>query len=537
MCAAAALTAEVAGRLATSGARERIPVVVTLAERTGEVSYVSAPLDGAPAHAPRSRLALDAASAISGLDLATLGAAVGAFELRARWRHALEGFAAFLTPEQVRVLAGHPQVARIECDREVVAFLETATYWTGVRRVWADWGLSGGPGGGRPAAAIAILDTGIDAAHVDLSGGKVVGWHDVLGGRTTPYDDNGHGTHVASIAAGSGAGDPASRGVAYGAPLVGIKVLDQRGTGTVSGVISGLDWMVANAATYGIRAATLCLGAPGRSDGRDALSRAVDRAVARGIVICVAAGNGGPTLGSIGSPAAAALAVSVGALHDPGKRGWVLARFSSRGPTADGRIKPDICAPGVGIRAALAGSGRGYVSHSGTSMSASFIAGVVALMLEAEPSLTPEQVKRILLRPANVKDFGPPGADYEFGQGIAVAYSAIREAGGLEGRWSDDLSSAFRSGYLSRPGSSAWWKFRVSDPTRPIGVTLVSSPGWGRTEMSLELRDPTGRVAAQSSGPGRQQEILHLPSVPGDHWLRVRSVRGAGRYWFSASWR
>lgn len=217
---------------------------------------------------------------------------------------------------------------------------------------------------------IAIVDTGIDAMHMDLNGTnnggtkKVIGWFDVVYGLSLPYDDNGHGTHVAGIAAGEGDDNPGMKGVAPGAALVGVKVLDQYGSGYISDVITGVNWVVGNKSNYGIRIMSLSLGGSGSSYGDDALSQAINNAFNQGIVVTVAAGNAGPQKYTIGTPGAAANAITVGAMADPGymmkalpplmssevtppshegvvmagqmalaDNGFYLAPFSSRGPT------------------------------------------------------------------------------------------------------------------------------------------------------------------------------------------------------------
>ncbi|HWI61160.1 MAG TPA: S8 family serine peptidase [Symbiobacteriaceae bacterium] len=103
------------------------------------------------------------------------------------------------------------------------------------------------------AMVVAIIDTGIDAAHIDLAGGKVIAWNDWVGNRTTPYDDNGHGTHVAGIVAGTGAGNPAYIGVAPGAALIGLKVLNSAGSGSLSNVTAAVDWAVSHKDEFNIK--------------------------------------------------------------------------------------------------------------------------------------------------------------------------------------------------------------------------------------------------------------------------------------------
>ena len=196
----------------------------------------------------------------------------------------------------------------------------------------------------------AVIDTGIDASHVDLDGGKVLAWKDYVNGRTTPYDDNGHGSHVSGTIAGDGDGraDHLYKGVAPGG-----RPHRPQGAGLgrqrlFSDVISALDWIVANKATYGIEAANLSLGANGCNNGTDLTSQAI-HARGRGRASSSRSRPATPAPGTctVGTPGAAPAALTVGAMTDPEPGGFYLASFSSRGPTADGRIKPDVVAPGV----------------------------------------------------------------------------------------------------------------------------------------------------------------------------------------------
>ena len=499
-------------RLAGAAADERFPVVVMLGTgATGEV-------------------------------LAELRLAAGDFQPTATWEYALSGFAAHLTRGQIEALARSERETRVDADREVRALLSTATSWTGVQQARADFGVDGDRDGNPSSysatdVVVAILDTGIDAAHVDLDGGKVIGWRDEINGRTTAYDDHGHGTHVSSIATGTGEGNSAYRGVAPGAALVGIKVLDANGSGTTTGIINGINWMIANKSTYGIRVANMSLGASGCFDGTDSLAVAVNNAVANAISMAVAAGNEGPGTCTVGTPGVARDAITVGALYDPGEKGWVLAEFSSRGPTADGRIKPDIATPGRYITAAQANSGSGYVTYSGTSMATPFLAGVVALMLDANYGLTDSGIKSILYSSGNLKDFGPAGKDSDFGYGINLSYNAIKQAGGFTGSFSDGIGFGYGSGYLSGKGDTDWWQFTVTDATKPIGITFIMSNWAFSKDFDIYLYNPSGTLVASSLGTTRQEQILYQPSVTGTYQLRVYSYRGSGNYWFNSSYK
>ncbi len=253
-------------------------------------------------------------------ELADVAAEIGAFTVKYVYE-SFPGFAAELLPAQLEDLAGLEYIQRIEYDGEVHALLDTSTKWCGVQKARTDFGVNGDrdPNDGGYSKAdvvVAVIDTGIDTGHADLAG-KVIGWNDLVGNRATPYDDNGHGTHVSSIATGAGRGNAAYTGVAPGAALVGVKVLDANGTGTLSGVAAGIDWVTSNKDNYNIRVLNLSLGAAGPADGTDAVSVAVNRAVDAGIVACVAAGNSGPAKGTVGTPAAAAKAITMGAPNAP----------------------------------------------------------------------------------------------------------------------------------------------------------------------------------------------------------------------------
>ncbi|SES34991.1 Subtilase family protein [Streptomyces sp. yr375] len=211
-------------------------------------------------------------------------------------------------------------------------------------------------------------------------------------------DRAGHGTHVASTIAGSGAASPAGtkyEGVAPGARLLVGKVLDDSGEGDDSAVIAGMQWAVAQ----GAKVVNMSLGATDTA-GIDPVEQAVnDLSASSGALFVVAAGNEGPGEGTIGTPGSAAAALTVGAVD----RQDALAPFSSRGPTADGSLKPDVTAPGVDIVAAKAAEGSmgdpaadGYVSMSGTSMATPHVAGAAAILAQEHPDWTGGQLKAAL---------------------------------------------------------------------------------------------------------------------------------------------
>jgi len=301
-------------------------------------------------------------------------------------------------------------------DHEVRAFLDTSVDYIKAPQVW-DIGYKGA------GEVIAIIDTGIDASHEDLDEGKVIGWKDFVNGKTTPYDDHGHGTHCASIAAGTGeASNGKYTGVAPEASLVGVKVLNSQGSGTESDVIAGIQWCVDNKDVYGIDIISMSLGVSQHCDGSCSVCQAADSAWDAGIFVAVAAGNDGPGRWTVGCPGNAWKVVTVGAIDDSSGS---IASFSSRGPTLDTRLKPDICAPGVSITAADANTGDGYVTYSGTSMATPHVAGAAALLIDAYGGTAPPHlIKGAMISTA--VDKGDPGPDIVYGWGVLDVYAAYQ---------------------------------------------------------------------------------------------------------------
>ncbi|WP_225854156.1 S8 family serine peptidase [Micromonospora sp. ALFpr18c] len=278
-------------------------------------------------------------------------------------------------------------VSRIWLDGKVRAALADSTAQIGAPKVWA-----GGDTG--VGVDVAVLDTGVDREHPDLAGRIEEATSFVPGEEVT--DRHGHGTHVASTIAGTGAASGgAERGVAPGADLHIGKVLNDQGEGQDSWIISGMEWA---ARTAGARVVNMSLGGP-PTDGTDPLSAAVDRLSAEtGTLFVIAAGNSGPDLVTVGAPGAAASALTVGAVDAQDR----LAVFSSRGPRhGDNAPKPDITGPGVDILAArsqYAAAGEGaYQTMSGTSMATPHVAGAAALLAATHPDWTGARLKDALM--------------------------------------------------------------------------------------------------------------------------------------------
>jgi len=314
------------------------------------------------------------------------------------------------TPRAIEQLAANPDIVRIYQDLPVYALLDTSAPQIGAPRLW-DEGLMG------EGVRIAIADTGIDPDHPDFQG-RIAATSDFTG--EGAGDANGHGTHCAGIAAGSGTACAGKyRGVAPASTLYVAKLLRANGQGMMSTVMAGVEWAV----DQGVHIISLSVGGPGPGDGSDALSEMCDAAVAEGVIVVVAAGNDGPNGYTIGSPGCARDVITIGACNDDDR----IAAFSSRGPTTDGRIKPDVVLPGVDIVAPrAAGTALGtvvdewYTSASGTSMATPHAAGVCALLVQAHPGLTPAQAKARLMGTAIDLGAGP----YAQGRGRVDAWSA-----------------------------------------------------------------------------------------------------------------
>ncbi|WP_406841564.1 S8 family serine peptidase (plasmid) [Streptomyces sp. AHU1] len=344
------------------------------------VSYTHSAASQRPASAPTGSVRERDLSSIQGAALAEIRAHAGEF-----WNsvvgHATSTGAR--AQEATPVLGGG--ISHIWLDGTVKADLADSTSQIGAPQVWA----GGNTGQG---VDVAVLDTGIDADHPDLS-------HQIAAARSFVPDENtddhyGHGTHVASIIAGTGAASGGKeQGVAPGARLHIGKVLDNTGQGQDSWILAGMEWA---AVDQHAKIINLSLGSDNRSDGSDPLSQAVDRLSDQtGALFVVAAGNTG-TPNSIGAPGVADAALTVGAVDSTD----AVAYFSSQGPRIDGALKPEITAPGVDILAANShwnDNGEGsYQTLSGTSMATPHVAGAAALLAAAHPDLTGSQLKDLV---------------------------------------------------------------------------------------------------------------------------------------------
>lgn len=296
-----------------------------------------------------------------------------------------------LPTKSVNDVAQHHRVEYVHDDSKVFKSMDVATLAVHSNRV-NESGYSG------KGIGVAVLDTGV-ALHDDLvkPNNRIIAFKDFINDRSRPYDDDGHGTHVSGIIAGNGYSNAKYKGIAPEASVIGVKVLDETGSGNTSDILAGLQWVIDNKDKYNIKVVSMSLGSAADSSYRqDSLSRGVSAAIQNGLTVVVSAGNSGPTSQTITSPGITPNAITVGAVDDNRTASYsddFIADFSSRGPTIDGLTKPDVVAPGVDIHSLSNKSSSGYVSHSGTSMAAPIVAGAAALLYEKETNLSPSQVK------------------------------------------------------------------------------------------------------------------------------------------------
>ncbi|QKY70799.1 S8 family peptidase [Lentibacillus sp. CBA3610] len=337
-----------------------------------------------------------------------------------------------VTPKGLEdLLASCHSIKRVYMNRKVHALLDVATDTINARDiVYNDTELTG------ENVSIAIIDTGIHP-HQDLSG-RIKAFADLVDDQTEPYDDNGHGTHCAGDAAGDGAASSGQyRAPAHQADLIGVKVLNKMGSGSLETVMRGVEWCIQyneNNPDDPIDVISMSLGSdPGsyNNEDDDPMVKVVEKAWEAGIVMCVAAGNSGPEPQSIASPGVSDQVITVGALDDQDtaetRDDDTVAEFSGRGPTVYGKVKPDILAPGVDIVSLRAPNSyldktqsgsrveNDYFMLSGTSMATPICAGAVALMKQAYPDASPDELKDLLKNGADVwtdKDPNVYGAGY-----------------------------------------------------------------------------------------------------------------------------
>jgi subtilisin family serine protease len=361
-------------------------------------------------------------------------------------------------------------VAGIWLDGVRKASLDRSVPQIGAPKAWA----AGYDGKG---VKIAVLDTGVDATHPDLKDQVIEAKNFTSAPDAT--DRFGHGTHVASTAAGTGAKSGGRyQGVAPGAKILNGKVLDDTGYGDESGIIAGMEWAVAQGADV----INMSLGGEDTPEV-DPMEAEINKLSAeKGVLFAVAAGNSGGEQ-TVSSPGTAAAALTVGAVDD----GDSLAEFSSRGPGLDGQIKPDVTAPGVDITAASAEGSviaqevgenpAGYLTISGTSMATPHVAGAAAILKQQHPDWTYTELKGALTASAK----GGTYPAFEQGSGRVQVDKALQQT-----VFADPVSLSF--------GTQQWPHTDDTPVTKPLTYRNT-----GKEDVTLTLSatavDPKGQAA------------------------------------------
>lgn len=324
-------------------------------------------------------------------------------------------------PDNMKVTAatldavfGPTKCTEILDDFDVHHCLDNAIPVTQTNLVWNRPNLGEG-------MVVGISDTGVDKNHPDLQG-KILGTADFTG--EGDFDGHGHGTHVSTIAVGNGNQSGGKyKGAAPEAKMYMAKGLASNGSGSAASIADGIDWL----ADQGVDVISLSLGGPAQAGVKDILQLMCEAAVDAGIAVFVAAGNSGPSQGTIGTPGVSLKVITIGASDDNDN----VADFSSRGPTVDGFEKPDIVAPGVKIIAGRAkDTSMGtvvddfYTEASGTSMATPLAAGIGLLIKKEFNALTPVQLKARL--EGHAKDLG--NQDIVEGEGRVQALNSITGA-------------------------------------------------------------------------------------------------------------
>jgi serine protease AprX len=380
----------------------------------------------------------------------------------------VDGVSATIDAATAGAVASAPGVRAVTLDRSVeFSSLEyseatTASNFAKTSGATAAWA------GGRYGAGVgvAVIDTGVSSMN-DFAG-RVVHGPD-LSGEGSTIDSYGHGTVMAGVIAGSGADsatNPTGRrsGVAPKATLVAVKVAGRNGATDVSTLLHAMHWVSAYREQFNIRVLNLSWGLPStQSPDVDPMNYAVQRLWRSGIVVVVAAGNSGPSAGTITKPGDDPLALTVGAFNDKqdvNTSNDVLPDWTSRGPTAHGLAKPDLVAPGRTLVATRSfGSAveaenpkslvsPSYIRGSGSSQAAAVTSGLAALLIEARPDLTPDQVKHLLRSTAS-----PIAGAPTTGQGAGrVGLGAALTADPGPAQWQTSTATGLGSLEASRGG-------------------------------------------------------------------------------------
>ncbi|MEU2432477.1 S8 family serine peptidase [Streptomyces sp. NPDC007861] len=466
--------------------------------------------------------------------------AVGGVALKADKKQTA-GFWADVTSPRSRAAVG---LDKLWLDRKVRATLDRSTKQVHAPEAWA----AGYDGKG---TKVAVLDTGADAEHPDLKG-RITAQQNFTDAADAG-DRQGHGTHTISTVGGSGAAsDGKMKGVAPGADLLNGKVLNDYGEGATSWIIAGMQWAVDQRADV----VSMSLGSQEPTDCSDPMGVAAEElARTSGTLFVVAAGNSGPALNTVSSPACAPGVLTVGAVD----RDDSTANFSSRGPAiVSHTLKPEIAAPGVAISAAAAG-GRGvyaYQSMSGTSMATPHVAGAAAILKQRHPDWTAQQLKAALVSsakatvPGDVRETGAGRLDVEAAVGATVTGAPAVQGGAFNWPQHSSDRTTVTLPYTNHGTTPVRLDLDVTDVTgndgsrvrstlARLGTRSVTVQAGATAEVPLVLDpsarldraqygDLTGRVIATARGGVHVSTPFALHVEPETVTLRVKLVDRAG---------
>ena len=454
----------------------------------------------------------------------------------------ISGHVAVVPNAALPALAANPHIASLSLNRWIGGSMERTSGTVGAAAVRQQLGYDG------TGIGVAVIDSGVAPLLDDLRDGlgdqRVVQFGDFVNGSPTAYDDYGHGTHVAGIIAGNGFDSSGARtGIAPGASLIVLKVLDGAGNGHVSDVIAAIEYAVAHRDALKIRIINLSVASGVyESFETDPLTLATQYAVKAGIVVVASAGNHGASpeghtrYRGITAPGNAPWVLTVGASSHMGsvdRADDTIALFSSRGPTAIDQVaKPDVVAPGVGIESlsapnstlatthsdfllpgTIALSYLPYMSLSGTSMSAPVVSGTIALMLQANPTLTPNEVKAILQYTSEASAFNDP---------------LTQGAGYLNAKGAVELARFLKSPNTTPYPDASLWAARLIWGNYLIqGGRLTATANAWSTDLrwgaqmtssgkSVEWGVLCNNVACDSNSPWSWAKVVHSNVVWGD---------------------
>ena len=324
----------------------------------------------------------------------------------------IDSYVVEIPKEKIGQLKKIKGIKKVESDTHITAQMNVARETVNGR--WASENRITGRGVG-----VAVLDTGI-YPHKDFTGirNRIIAFKDFVNEYEFPYDDNGHGTHVSGIIGGDGyKSNGKYKGIAPDCHLIGVKVLDESGSGKISDVLAGLQWVIDNRKKYNINLVNVSVGTEDRdNEGEEsALVRGINAAWDAGLVVVVAAGNNGPKRMSVTTPGISRKVITVGSSDDKETvdiLGDYITNYSGRGPTSACIRKPDVVAPGSNIiscdtdKKYIPGENTkiqeiGYITKSGTSMATPVVTGSIALMLTRNKRITNKEIKLKLKKSTN----------------------------------------------------------------------------------------------------------------------------------------